>query len=177
MELFTPRLHLRELIEADADLANVYESDPDTMRYLPHPVRTLEESRAHVAKAIASAAETPRTVFDFGVVIRETGRYIGRAGFRYTAGEREAAAIWYILDPASRGHGYAVEAVRRVLAFAFEDLGIRRAYADIDPRNTASKKVAARAGMRFEGEFVEDVFMKGEWCGTTIYALLKREWP
>jgi RimJ/RimL family protein N-acetyltransferase len=30
--------------------------------------------------------------------------------------------------------------------------------------------------MRREAEHVEDVWIKGEWCGTLVYAMLDREW-
>jgi RimJ/RimL family protein N-acetyltransferase len=102
-------------------------------------------------------------------------RLVGRAGLACKDQGRQAM-IWYLLDPAVWGRGYATEAARALVAFAFEGLGVRRVYADVDPRNGASARVCERLGMRREAHFVEDVEVRGEWCDTAIYALLAREW-
>jgi RimJ/RimL family protein N-acetyltransferase len=45
------------------------------------------------------------------------------------------------------GHGYATEAARAALAFAFEELGMREVVAIVDPSNARSLRVAAKLGM------------------------------
>jgi RimJ/RimL family protein N-acetyltransferase len=83
--------------------------------------------------------------------------------------------LWYVVDRACWGRGYSVEAARAVLAFGFGELDIHRFFADIDPRNAASLRVAEKLGLRREAHFIENVFVKGEWCDTIIYGLLARE--
>jgi RimJ/RimL family protein N-acetyltransferase len=36
--------------------------------------------------------------------------------------------------------------------------------------------MAEKAGMRLEGEFVEDRYVKGAWVSTSWYGLLKRDY-
>jgi RimJ/RimL family protein N-acetyltransferase len=68
------------------------------------------------------------------------------------------------------------EAARLVVDFAFRELKMHRVFVDIDPRNTASVRIAEKLGMRREAWLVENVWSKGEWCDSVIYALLEREW-
>jgi RimJ/RimL family protein N-acetyltransferase len=68
------------------------------------------------------------------------------------------------------------EAARAVLRIAFDDLGMHRASAVLDSRNHASAAVCARLGVREEAHFVEDLWFKGAWGDTAVYAILDREW-
>jgi RimJ/RimL family protein N-acetyltransferase len=175
MELRTPRLVLRELAESDAAAANVYESDPQVVRYQSHAPRTLDQSLAYIRRVHAeTAASTPRRLFDLAVT-RE-GTLVGRIGLHITDPDSGQAALWYILHPAHWGHGYIPEAARALLSFGFGELGLHRVMVDTDPRNLASIRVAQKLGMRKEAHLVENVFLKGEWCDSLIFAILKREW-
>jgi RimJ/RimL family protein N-acetyltransferase len=80
------------------------------------------------------------------------------------------------MHPDFHGHGYMTEAAGAVLAVAFEQIGLRRVIANLDPRNTGSAALCRRLGMRKEAHFVEDFWSKGEWTDSAIYALLAREW-
>ena len=51
-----------------------------------------------------------------------------------------------------------------------------RVRAVLDPRNTPSAALCRRLGMRQEAHFVEDLWFKGEWGDTAVYAILAREW-
>jgi aminoglycoside 6'-N-acetyltransferase len=68
------------------------------------------------------------------------------------------------------------EAARAVLDVAFGRLGLHRVRAVLDPRNHPSAALCTRLGMREEARFVEDLWFKGAWGDTGIYAILDREW-
>jgi 8-oxo-dGTP pyrophosphatase MutT (NUDIX family) len=61
------------------------------------------------------------------------------------------ASLTWTIYSGERSHGYATRAVRLLVDFAFAELGVRRVQAEVDPRNTASLRVATRAGLRREG--------------------------
>jgi aminoglycoside 6'-N-acetyltransferase len=63
------------------------------------------------------------------------------------------------------------------MAVAFEELGLHRVFAQLDPRNEASAALCRRLGMRLEAHFLEDLWFRGAWGDTAIYAMLAREWP
>jgi RimJ/RimL family protein N-acetyltransferase len=80
---------------------------------------------------------------------RETGRIVGDVGLSSVDGEPGVIKIGYTVDPASQKRGYATEAVRALVAYAFDTLGadLVRMHASAD--NVASIRVAEKAGLRF----------------------------
>ena len=55
-------------------------------------------------------------------------------------------------------------------------LGLHRLEADIDPRNTASRRSLERLGFQREGYLRERWLVAGEVCDTELFGLLGREW-
>jgi RimJ/RimL family protein N-acetyltransferase len=87
------------------------------------------------------------------------------------------AEVGWVLDPAHRGHGYATEAVRELLRYSFEDLGLRRVTANCFLDNDTSWRLMERVGMRREVHAVrESLHRSGRWLDTVAYALLADEW-
>ena len=175
MELATDRLVLRELVEADAARFFAIETAPGVSRYLTRIYEREDQALEYIRGIMVEAHEVPRLAFDFAVT--RGGEMIGRCGMKRDDGQPADAMIWYVFDPAHHGHGYATEAARALMAYAFEELKLHRVWADVDPRNPASLRVCERLGMRKEAHHIENVFIRDEWCDTVIYAVLRREWP
>jgi len=176
MVLHTQRLLLREFAEDDAAEANLYEADPAVVSYAPHGVRSLADTLTYIQDLRAEAQTKPRRLFDLAIVRNDDSWLIGRCGLKLSDAEQSEAALWYVLARDAWGQGYAVEAAQAVLAFGFEELRLHRIFVDIDPRNSASLRVAEKLGLRREGHFVETTWTKGEWTDTVVYALLDREY-
>lgn len=176
MQFDTERLVLREFEESDAEACNEYEREPHVVQYQSFATRTVVESLDYIKESMASARETPRSIYDLAVVLREDGRLIGRCGLKVTSRDDREGALWYILHPAHWGRGIIPEAARALLGFGFAELGLHRVIVDCDPANTASIRVAEKLHMRREAHFVENARIKGEWTDSVIFALLDREW-
>lgn len=87
------------------------------------------------------------------------------------------AELGWVLDPARTGHGYATEAVRRLLDHCFTELGVRRVVANCFLANTTSWRLMERVGMRREAHAVaESLHRSGQWLDTLTYAVLVTEW-
>ncbi|SFC65059.1 Protein N-acetyltransferase, RimJ/RimL family [Nocardioides terrae] len=87
------------------------------------------------------------------------------------------AELGWVLDPAYAGHGYATEAVRALLRYCFEDLGVRRIVANCFLDNDASWRLMERVGRRRETHAIaESLHRSGAWLDTVGYALLADEW-
>ncbi len=176
MQLGTERLVLRELVEGDARALFAIESDVTVTRYLSRQFKSLDETEEYLAGSIMAGVAVPRLAYDFAVTVRGgDDALIGRCGMKRGDSEPREAMIWYVLAPAHQGNGYATEATRALIAFAFETLGLHRVYADLDPRNPSSVRVLEKLGLRKEAHHVENVSIYGEWCDTLIYAMLRRE--
>lgn len=176
LTLETERLVLREYREGDWVHTNQYESDPELTRYTSYEPRSLEQSRAFVLNVMAEAQKSPRAVFELAVVPRGKKDLIGKVGFAIRDFQNRDAELWFTLKREAQGKGYAAEAMRTLVDFGFRALGLHRLYGDCDPRNHASAKLMERLGMRREGRFRKNVFLKNEWCDSLIYAVLEDEW-
>lgn len=176
MQLETARLILRPLLLDDDRAVHRFESDPEVVRYMPHDVHSLAASRAYIEGILADEKKDPRQVWEFAICRRAEGELIGRCGFRVGQTEAREASLWYSLRRDLWGQGYAPEAMRAIVRFAFRDLKMHRLVIDCDPRNLASARVAEKLGMRREAHFLENICIKGEWCDSLIYAMLEREY-
>jgi ribosomal-protein-alanine N-acetyltransferase len=74
------------------------------------------------------------------------------------------------------GHGLIPEAVVVVLQFAFETLRLHRIEVAIIPRNTASRRVVEKLGLRNEGVALGYLEINGEWEDHVRYAMTAEEW-
>lgn len=176
MELVTARLRLREFRDDDWEPLFEMERRPEVVRYLTKEVQSEADVREYVQGIRVSAVEVPRMVYDFALTLHGDDRMLGRCGMRRTDTEPREAMLWYVVAPEHQGRGYAAEAARAVMAYAFDELQLHRVFADCDPRNPASARVMEKIGLRREAHLVENVWIKGEWCDSLIYALLRREW-
>lgn len=176
MDRVTARLRLRELTLADAPALHAIESDARVTRYMSYDPQSPEQIVAYIHRQITDQTAVPRTCFDLGITLRESGALIGRCGLKFARPEHREAAIWYLLAPQHWRNGYAGEAVGALLSLAFDALGAHRVWADCDPRNAASCRLAQRLGLKLEGRLRENYFLKGEWCDTFVYAVLEDEW-
>jgi RimJ/RimL family protein N-acetyltransferase len=146
------RLLLRRFTPADAGAMYRIYRDAEVMRFMgPPPASVADEAanlRAHVAKYY------DRLGFGLWAVVRkDTGELIGRCGLlRSEIGGRMETEISYLLGRGHWGQGFAAEAAGAVLAYGFHLLAMPRIVAVIDPANHASRRVAERIGMTYEGD-------------------------
>lgn len=84
----------------------------------------------------------------FSVYERESGRWVGRVGPWLPADAIGPEVGWALL-PATHGKGYATEAARAAMGWAFETLGWTEVIHCIHQENAASIAVAGRLGSRW----------------------------
>lgn len=145
----TKRLQLRQFHIADGAAMDRVFGNAEVMRYGRGPqtaewVRTWLQNRATIYQQ--------RGFGLWAVIERETEHTIGYCGLSHfddIAGQAETE-IGYRLARSSWGRGYATEAACAVRDYGFRTLGLSRLIAIIDPRNTASAKVAEKTGLQFE---------------------------
>jgi 8-oxo-dGTP pyrophosphatase MutT (NUDIX family)/GNAT superfamily N-acetyltransferase len=88
-----------------------------------------------------------RSVVSF--MVEHQGRVAGTVEVRQTGGGN--GELWWTVHPDHRGHGVAARAVRLLIRYAFDELGLHRVAAYADPEDGASLRTAGRAGLRREG--------------------------
>jgi RimJ/RimL family protein N-acetyltransferase len=173
----SPRLSLRPLSAADTTALLAYRSRADVCRYVPFtPMDTaIIAERLGTAWARTSLNGEGQNL-TLGVEVTDTGELVGDVVLMWHSREHRGGEIGYVLNPDFSGHGYATEAVGRLLGLAFDDLGLHRVIARVDARNDASARLARRLGMRQEAYLVRNEWFKGEWTDELDFALLEEEW-
>jgi [ribosomal protein S5]-alanine N-acetyltransferase len=104
------------------------------------------------AKFEASALQDP-WVHGFSLVLPD-GRNVGVGSFKGPPVEG-MVELAYAVAPEHQRKGYATEASRLMVAFAFQSPEVRVVRAHTLPDGLASQRVLAKSGFRFVGEVVE----------------------
>jgi RimJ/RimL family protein N-acetyltransferase len=173
--LRTERLLLRVFSPEDAPdvrtLAGVRKL-ARTTRPIPHPYPEGEAERwISTHRAAFEAGE----VLHFAVQTREGGELVGGITLAITPGDARAHLTYWIGVP-YWGKGYATEAAREAVRYAFKDLGLQRLYAAHFGSNPASGKVMRKIGMTHEGTLRGHHKKWGEYEDRVEYGLLARDW-
>jgi ribosomal-protein-alanine N-acetyltransferase len=82
----------------------------------------------------------------------EDGRFAGCAGLRPHPEDLQLLELGFHLRPLYWGQGFAPEAARAVIAYAFETLAVKGLVAGHHPANAASGRVLAKLGFHFTHE-------------------------
>ncbi|MBN1373318.1 MAG: GNAT family N-acetyltransferase [Anaerolineaceae bacterium] len=174
MELITPRLKIREFRWNDLDALVEMDSDPRVSRYEPGGL-TAEQIRYRLEGALEWARETPRTIFKLAITLPPEERAWGRLSLKMNQANIREWEIGWTLHPQVWGKGYASEAARALLAYAFTQLNAHRVVAFCHAENAASHRVMEKIGMTREGHLRETIFLNGVWADELVYSILERD--
>jgi len=177
LPLETERLTLRPFEDGDAEALHTIQRRPDVTRYLYWGPRTRADVRRMIERRKrAIAFERAGDALLLATTLRASGALIGDVMLRWLSEEHRQGEVGFVLHPDHHGHGYATEMSAAMLEVGFAGLGLHRIIGRCDSRNAASAAVMARLGMRREAHFVENEFIKDEWAGEYLYAILAAEW-
>ena len=173
-ELRSERLRLREVRADDAPALLAIHSDPQVMRYWSYPAWT---QAAQAERKVADIQRQRRELDILVWAIADAGsdRLVGTSAVFTIDLVQGRAEIGYSLHRDWQGRGLASEALRLILRYLFDELGLRRIEADADPRNAASCRLLEKLGFVREGLLRERWHVNGEICDTAFYGLLRRD--
>ena len=167
--LSTPRLELRRFAGRDLGPLLTAFGDPEVMRYVGSERRPLTGDAVKVFLRTAGDHWARHGFGLLAVVERATGTVIGEAGLQVLEAGPDIE-LGYTLSRAAWGRGYATEAARAVVRWAFAGLRLERVVAVADPANASSLHVLDKLGMRRLGSrwcygtrMTESALSLGEW--------------
>ena len=154
--LLTERLRLRRSVPEDAETIAAYRSDPEVRRYQGWGRTDPARIRSEIEEMLARAPGEPGGWVQFTVEERDSGVLVGDVGLSPAEQEPGVIKVGYTMAPAYQGRGYATEAIRALVAYAFDtlDADVVRAYASAHnlPSHRVAEKVGLRLVERFEGQ-------------------------
>ena len=173
----TERLVLRPFEPSDLEALHAIHCDEENARWLYNDARTIDETRELLAlKASGNALRGEGQWLSAAVALRATEELVGDVSLLWASEAHRQGELGFIFDRRHQGNGYATEAARPILAFAFGALGLHRVIGRLEARNTGSARVLEKLGMRREAHLVENEWVKGEWQSELVYAILARAW-
>jgi ribosomal-protein-alanine N-acetyltransferase len=170
--LRTARLALRPFAADDAPVVQRLLGDRAVVEQtltLPHP---YPEGAA--AEFIGRHAEWIAAGKHLVWAITMDSVIVGAMGLQVVAAHRRAE-VGYWIARAQWGQGIATEALRAVLAYGFDVIGLHRIEAQHFKENPASGAVMRKAGMRHEGRLRGVVFRDGVPRDNELYAILRSD--
>ena len=173
------RLRVDELLlrpwegaDVDAVLAACQDAGIQRWTRVPSPYTRRDAEQFVLESApheLASGQGIPLGVFAAG-----SGRLLGAVGLHGLRATVDPELGWW-LAPTARGHGVATRAVRALVVAALRDHALPRVTAWIDVVNVASRRVAERAGLRFEGVARQGLVLQGRRADWAVYAAVRAD--
>ena len=148
-EIKAGRLHLRPWQPGDAPAVQAACADPAIQRWTTVPVPYTKKDAREYVEQLSPRGWADGTAALFAVLDATTGRLLGSVGLMDIADG--SAEIGYWTAPAARGQGVAAVAVDAACRWAFGSLPVDRIELCHAVENTASARVAEKAGFVLEG--------------------------
>lgn len=158
------RLIFRPLSSDDIDIEVEMWTAPEVVKYITGEAATKEDVEKDMPMVMQRAGGGSICIWTLAV--KETGEKIGHAVLLPLPVEAEDTEwhllgsdgfpdreieIGYVLKRAAWGNGYATEACRRLLDFAFSETALDTIVATTDENNKASKQVLRKCGLIDQG--------------------------
>lgn len=171
--IHTKRLDLIEIREKHlCDLYKLFGDENATRFYNLLPLQKEEDAQMLIDRFRSRFSEG--LAIRWGIAIKGEQHIIGTVGFNSYENNHKAT-IGYDLQTLYWGKGYATEALRAVINFGFQSLGINRIEAEIMTGNLASEKVLSKLGFTKEGVLRQWMLWNGKHYDMAMYSLLKDE--
>lgn len=177
-ELQTQRLKLRQWVKEDFQPFAAMSADPQVMAFYPS---TLSEEESNVMAMKIQGLIAERGWGFWAVETLDSGAFVGFVGLHIPTYDLPCSPCveigWRLARP-FWGKGYATEAAKESLAFAFEKLELNEVYSFASQVNERSWRVMERLGMVNTGQnFDHPIIPKGHALSEhVLYRIMKEQW-
>lgn len=167
------RVQLRLWRPDDVDALFAMHSDAVFMRYWGSaPYTQRAQAEAFLGRNLHNAESGE--FFPWALTLDDDVPVGNCSLFQIDRGHRRCE-MGYGLAPSLQGRGLASEAVRLMINYAFNELGMRRIEVDIDARNVDSCRLVERVGFQCEGLLRQRWYVNGEITDSAMYGLLSSD--
>ena len=150
-------------------------SDKEVTRFLTWPTHKNVEVTGRVIADWCKGYEAP-DYYQWAIELKEIKEPIGSIAAVKTDDRTESATIGYCIGRRWWRQGITSEALREVIRFFFEEVGMNCVNACHDPRNPNSGRVMRSCGMALEGTWRAGGINNQGVCDETWYSILRSEY-
>lgn len=169
--LETERLILREQVETDVDSLFTLRSSQETMRYIDlDPWKEKKEAQQRITDMVKWFNE--KESIQWTITLRGSNEQIGLVCLLRMKKENYRTEIGYMVNPLHQKKGITLEAVNKIIDYAFNTMHFHSIEANINPLNNASISLCQKAGFVKEAHFRENHFFRGKFYDTAVYSKL-----
>ena len=177
MEIVTPRLILREFSAMDLPALVANYTDPRSTEFYGPEDLDPEQAPRLIQLFLDWAAAAPRQNYQLAIARREApAESIGNCGVRLEGCEAGLGEFGLELSPGHWGRGFATEAARAILAFAFHDLGVREVRGVTVTENTRVQRLVERLCFARVETRPGPAWMRSRGWSETVWGLTPEDW-
>jgi RimJ/RimL family protein N-acetyltransferase len=175
--IFGDRIRLRAIERDDLDMLFRWWNDPELWVLIGSRKRISGRDELESWYEGELEKTSPQEGRTFAID-DESGEVVGTAWYGpYEAGDRQSTVGLYIGPEAKRGQGLGTEALRTLLRYLFDELGLHKARLFVQDENDAAIALYRKLGFAEEGRLREHRFYGGAFHDFLAMGLLARELP
>lgn len=174
LRLTGERIYLRPVRTSDVNETYCrWMNDPQTNRYLES--RFSKHSIASLKAYVAEKEDDGQNAF-FAIILKEGDRHIGNIKLGPVDEHHRSGDIGILIgEKDCRGKGYGAEAIRLIVRYAFERLGLHKVTAGCYAPNKGSIAAFQKAGFAIEGVRKSHCYCDGEYVDDILLGLVRPE--
>ena len=169
-------VRLCEYSREDSARALTFINNPEVLRLIQTGVRlprTYKEEEKWIENMNAGKLEG----YTFKIETLKDSLYIGGCGVNELDWKNRNAVVGIMVgDPVYWGHGYGTDAMRVLVRFLFDQVGLNRIALKVFDYNERAIKSYQKVGFTQEGRMRETLYCDGAFHDEIVMSILKREY-
>lgn len=163
------QIYLRPITASDTDLVVGWRNQKDVVRnFIYRKPLTVQEHRSWLEQKVATGQ-----VHQFIVCMREDDTPIGSVYLqKFEEENRKAESGIFIGNTKIRGKGIGTEAVKLLVKYGFDTLGLHKIVARVLSYNTASIRLHEKAGYVQEAYLRDELFLDGQYEDLIFFGII-----
>lgn len=169
------------ILDADASALRAMLQDPEAIRLTggsngPGGLPEWDDAAEAHFRDWYETRNQQQDRLDLAVIDRASDRCVGEVVLNDWSEANRSCGFRTILGPDGRGRGLGTEAVRLVIGYGFEQLGLHRISLEVYSFNPRARRVYDKVGFVAEGVMRDALRWGDEWIDATLMSILAPEW-
>ncbi len=165
-------VYLRALEQSDAILMHQWHNDRGLYELLGGTFHFVSRRAVEEWLERKTGYNAPRDEVSLAVCVTTSGKHIGNIYLRHIDWCMRHAEMQILIgDTGERAKGFGSSAIRQLLAYAFNELGLNRMYLYVLTDNSAAIRSYERCGFSVEGTLRGHLMKRGGPCDVHVMGM------